>query len=134
MGPGEVEIGPKGLQIFLLKKFNKILSDVDVSFPNQRLLLSGHVTFLSGPTPFTATGLLKARDGRFIDLIDPDFRFNGVPLNSITTALLLKQINPVLDAETDLRIGNFFTMTDVTIGERSLTVHGRFTIPKEDRR
>jgi hypothetical protein len=129
VGTAEVQVGAAGLQAFVLRKYHKILSDIEVTFPNKKLSLSGHLAVFGVPTPFSATGLLAAREGRYIDLIDPEIRLNGVRLSPQNTAVVLSQINPVLDADEDFHLGGAFVISDLQIGDAAVLIRGSLTVP-----
>jgi hypothetical protein len=129
VGAAEVQIGAAGLRAFVLRKYHKILSDIEIAFPNKKIALSGHLAAFGVPTPFSATGQLAARDGRYIDLIDPEIRLNGVRLSPQNAAVVLSQINPVLDAVADFNLGDAFVIRDVEIGATAVLIRGSLTVP-----
>lgn len=128
-GSGTVQVGMAGLRSFLLKKYERRLSDVMIWQQNQKIFLKGSFALFTAPLPFLASGRFAPRAGRYIDLIEPTFFLNRAPATPQMTELLLKQINPVLDTERDLGIGRFFTIETVEIGENGLTIRGQATIP-----
>lgn len=130
-GKGTVEIGPENLRRFILKKYASTLSDVEVWIQNKKLYLTGKVAIFGSRLPFVATGRLQPREERYVDLVDAQMRINRAPVPAARAASILQQINPVLDSVGDLGLQGFFTLSDVFVGDRFLTIHGRVTIPNE---
>ena len=128
-GPASVKVDAEGLKAFIRKKFSNRLLDINVAFPNHRVRIDGKITVFSGATPFSATGTLVSRAGRYLDLAEPDMRLNGLPMTQSGIENLLKQINPVLDADVDLGLGGYFVMERVEIGDDEIIITGRASIP-----
>jgi hypothetical protein len=131
-GPSSVKIGAAGLEKFLLRKYQQILSDVKVGFEPKKLKLDGRVSFLGVLSPFTATGQLTPRAGRYVDIVGAEFVINGQLMTPSASELLLRQFNPILDIENDLGLRGFFTITEVTIENDALVLKGRITVPKAE--
>jgi hypothetical protein len=132
-GPASVRIGREGLQKFILTKFRRTLSGVQVEISNGKVVISGNLLLFTGPTAFHATGDLLPRGGRYLDLVNPEIRLSGSPLTPEAAASLLKGINPVLDVESDLGLGGYFTITQVEIREGFVLARGSATIPLDIR-
>ena len=128
-GPAAVAVDAQGLTAFIKRKFSATLSDVTVSFPNHKVLITGKASLFSALSPITTTGVLVPREGRYLELAEPEIRLNGVLLSPQGTAGLLKQINPVLDTDKDLGLGGYFVMERVEVGEDEVIITGRATIP-----
>ena len=128
-GPASVQIGADGLRLFIQKKYSRTLTDVHVSFIENKVAISGKLLLFGAQSPFLATGDLVPRDGRYVDLMNPIVEMNGKPLAPAFVANVLKQINPVLDIAVDLGLSGYLTLNSVSIGHDSVTVHGLATIP-----
>jgi hypothetical protein len=128
-GPAEVEVGTDGLKAFVLGKYRDTLSDVEVVITAQKINLSGKYRLIADPSPFQATGRLQIREGRYVDLIDPEITVGGIPLTRRNAERLLQRLNPILDVETDLGLKGFFRMTEVLLGDNRITIRGRMTVP-----
>ncbi len=128
-GPAVVQVGAAGLRAFLFKRYTQTLSDVEVWWQNRKLYLSGRVRLFAGPVPLIASGRLVPREGRYLDLADPVFMLNNAPVSPALAALILRQINPVLDVERDLNLGRSFQLTEAAIGDTGLILRGQATIP-----
>lgn len=129
-GSAHVHISPDGLRVFILKKFQKTLSDVIVLINNKKIVASGQIKFLGPPTPFRAVGRLKARDGRYLDLVEPDLVIGGRSVDPVMATTLLRQINPVLDIYEDLGLKGYFEIDNVEIGETEVVINGVATLPQ----
>ena len=117
------------MRVFILKKYNKTLSDVQVSFQGNKVVIVGNLLLFGSRSPFVAAGELNDRDGRFIDLVRPKMDLNGMALSPVATASVLKQINPVLDIVTDLDLEGYLSLSQVVVGIDAVTVYGRAGIP-----
>lgn len=128
-GPVEVWVDEAGLESFLSKKYKHTLSDVFVSIFNNQLYLSATLTLFGAKSHIEASGAVAPRDGRFLDLVQPDIRINGNPAQSALIQGILSRINPVLDADRDLHMRGFLSMERVRFEGRKLVVDGLITIP-----
>ena len=128
-GPATVEVDAAGLRAFINKKFRDTITDVNISFPGRRILIEGKIRLFSDYAPFSAMGTLVPRAGRFLDLADPEMRLNGVLMTTSGTQNLLRQINPVLDADADLGLGGYFEMERVEVKDDEIVITGRASIP-----
>ena len=130
IGSAFVSIRSAGLEAFLSNKYNQILSDVKVLIIQKQIYITGQLKFLGSFSPFSASGGLAARDERYVDILTPVFEINDAHVSDATTALLLKQFNPILDIEKDLGLGTFFTLRKVEVGEDAVTIRGSITFPR----
>ena len=128
-GPGSVQIGAEGLQTFVLRKYKKLMSEVKVEFLKEGVGISGNLNLFGKPTPFSATGTLVTRDKRYLDLTQPKIEMNGKPVSEALTLTILKQINPVLDIETDLGLGGYFTLERIQFSAGHIIASGETGIP-----
>ena len=132
-GPGSVQIGAEGLQTFVLRKYKKLMSEVKVEFLKEGVGISGNLNLFGKPTPFSATGKLVTRDKRYLDLIQPKIEMNGKPVSEALTLTILKQINPVLDIETDLGLGGYFTLERIQFRTGHIIASGEAGIPMKSK-
>lgn len=128
-GPATVAVDAEGLKIFIARKFRNSLNDVTVQFVNKRIIIEGKATLFSSVSSISTTGILVPAEGRYLMLAEPEIRINGVLLTSQSAAVLLKQFNPVLDAEKDLGLGGYFEMEGVEVKADEIVITGHATIP-----
>jgi hypothetical protein len=128
-GPAAVQVNAAGLRHFVIQRYTQTLSDVELWFQNRKLYLSGKYALFGVSMPFIASGHLSPRAGRYVDVTDAILLLNHRPVSPQVAETILRQINPVLDIERDLGLGNTVTMTDVEIGDSEVTIHGQATIP-----
>ena len=133
-GPASIRIGADGLRQFILRKYSRTVADVSVSFAGGKVVIGGNVLLLGLQSPFTATGALSPREGRFVDLASSKIVMNGQPLQAVYISNVLKQINPVLDISANIELGGYITISSVEIGSNSVMVFGRATIPTAEMR
>src|SRR5204862_8228495 len=72
----------------------------------------------------------KPVDGKFIHLTDSSFKLNGKEATPAMTQMLLGILNPVVDSDKDMGLGRFVYLTQVTVGEGTLTLKGRVRVPE----
>jgi hypothetical protein len=129
-GRATVILGSEGLLAFIRnkKRFQQTLSDVEVAFQNNKILVSGKASVAPfGTLPFSASGALIAREGRYLDL-DPShtvIKLNGI----IAPDSLLNLINPVVDIDEDLGLKGYFQVENVVVVGDQLIVSGISTLP-----
>ena len=129
-GPASVEVGSDALLIYLNRKYSSSLSDVNLRFHNEKIALSGIIRLFGIETEFTATGTLSPRDSRFVDLTSPVVTLGGKELNAKDAGIILDTVNPLLDLENDFGLRGFFLLDGISVGDRTLTLRGRMTVPK----
>lgn len=132
VGAGVVQIGESSLKRFIQYKFKKLLSDIDISITETAVYVSGKVLLFGGPTPFTATGRLIERDGRYVEITDPLVQLRGVTVSQETAGRFVQQINPVLDIVNDLGLEGYFRITAVQLQRGIAIIRGGVTIPSVD--
>ena len=128
-GPATVAVDGDGLRAFIGRKFSNTLSDVTVRFVNRQVIIEGKANLLGSLNPIFTTGVLVPREGRYLDITEPQIRINGTLVTPAVTESLLKQINPVLDTDTDLGLGGYFVMERVDVGDDEIVITGRASIP-----
>ena len=128
-GPALVQVGENGMQTFIARKYPRLMREVKVAIADGRVVVSGKLALFTGFSPFSVTGALTPRDGRYLDLTDPAVEIDGKPLDAAAARSLLKTINPVLDSDLDLKLGGFFHLARVEVGQGSLTIRGTATVP-----
>ena len=128
-GPATVAVDANGLKAFIDKKFRNTLSDVTVHFVNHQVIIEGKANLLGNLNPISTTGILVPREGRYLDITEPQVRINGTLVTLAVTESLLKQINPVLDTDADLGLGGYFVMERVEVGDDEIVITGRASIP-----
>ncbi len=129
-GPASVELSSNSLLLFVNQKYSDILSDVKLRSNNENLSLSGIIRLFGVPTRFTATGTLAPREHRFVDLTAPVVTLNGKLLPTKDAEIVLSAVNPLLDLENDFGLRGFFLLDTISVGDSSLTLRGRMTIPE----
>jgi len=128
-GSATVTIGAGGLRTFILKKYGRSLREIQVSFRDHKVVISGKILLFGAQSPFVAVGELVDRDGRYVDLTRTSVDLNGQPLSPEVAANMLKQINPVLDIAADLDLAEYLKISHVSIGASDITVFGQASIP-----
>ena len=124
-----MQVGERGLQAFIARKYPRLMRDVRVRIAADRVTISGNLSLFTGASPFSASGTLLPRADRYVDLVDPTVEIDGKPLDPTAAQNLLKTINPVLDSERDLHLGGFFRLSRVEIGPGVLSIKGTASIP-----
>lgn len=128
-GPATVVIGLAGLREFASRKFASILSDVSFSTKRQSITLTAHLRFFGSSSYLAATGELRPREGRYLDIVNAQIDLDGKRLSPSATDALLLQLNPALDLVNDVHLDDYFRMEAVRIGDDSVTIVGQATLP-----
>ena len=72
----------EGLRAFIDRKFSNTLSDVNVHFANHQVIIAGNANLLGNLNPISTTGVLVPREGRYLDITEPQIRINGTLVTS----------------------------------------------------
>jgi hypothetical protein len=127
-GTAEAEVDAHGLEVFLAKKFPQ-LTEVKVTLKPGVAQLNTVTVLFGIKSSLEAVGKLSVSEGRYVSIVDPVIMLNGKPTTPQFALSILKMVNPVLDTEKDLGLGETFYATDIVVGEGTLTVHGKARIP-----
>lgn len=133
-GPARVAIGSESLRTYILRKYSNLMDSVVVAFEPPRVIISGSITILGKRSSFSAAGQLRARDRRFVDIVDPSVQLGGVATSELFNQTLLRQINPVLDIERDLHLKGYFEISDVQVKMSGIVVDGTARVPVQTER
>ncbi len=128
-GPALVAVGERGLQTFISRKYPRLMRDVRVEIAEGGVTISGKLSLFTGLSPFSASGTLVPRAGRYIDLENPTVVIDGKLLDPVAAQNLLKSINPVLDSDQDLKLGGFFRLSRVEVTAGLLSIQGTAKVP-----
>ncbi|HEY3379853.1 MAG TPA: hypothetical protein VGL77_20455 [Armatimonadota bacterium] len=85
-----------------------------------------------GNVPVEVSGNLLAKNKAVLYLEHPKLRVSEVPIPDFVTAQLLKEINPLADLNSDLKLPAPLTIINVTHGEGTLRVDGQMVFPKPE--
>jgi hypothetical protein len=124
-GAGEIVLSSADLHDFIAKKYQGLFSNFSVAIlPHGDIRLSGELNFLGEQLPVDIQAKLIIMTPTSVGLTAADVRLNGRPLDVPQTALLLSRINPVVDLNSDLGIGDFFMIEQLQYKRDMLIVRG----------
>lgn len=127
-GTAVAEVDAAGLRAFLARKFPQF-RDVDVSLAPGVVHLSATVSLLGTSSRVEAVGRLAPRDGRHVDVSDAAMKINGKEAAPGFVQTVLRNLNPIVDADKDLGLGAYVFVTDVEVGEGIVTLRGQAHLP-----
>jgi len=129
-GKGEIVLSSTDLHDFIAKKYQGLFSNFSVAvLPHGEIHLSGQLNFLGGPLPVSIQAKLTIMTPTSVGLMAATVRLNGRLLDSAQTTLLLTRINPVVDLNSDLGIGDFFMIEQLQYKKDMLIVEGSCQLP-----
>jgi hypothetical protein len=129
--PGRVSVSieQSSLASFALRKYGKALKNIKAAVTGDQLSMTGDMTVLSASVPFTVDGQIAARAGRYLEVKDPLVTLNGKSVDAASSKSLLDHINPVLDVENDLHLGEIIHVQTVMGQGTKLIIDGEITVP-----
>jgi hypothetical protein len=130
-GRASAEVSAEALAGFIVRKYPG-LRQVKVTLTGGKATVAGAATVLGTVQQIEATGRLVTREGRYIDLVEPAAILNGKPAAPAFAANLARQVNPVVDFDNDLGLGDIFYAETVEIGEGAAVVTGRAFVPPSE--
>ncbi len=131
-GTASVYLTADNALFFIQRKFKEYLQEGTVSLLNGRVVLSGKYRLFGRYTPFYASGRLRVREGRYIDLVEPTAFMQDSLLPPSLMTKVLEQLNPVVDVASDLHLQGIFTPTSLDIANDVVRVDGKLTVPLAD--
>ncbi|HXG24627.1 MAG TPA: hypothetical protein VNJ09_08750 [Chthonomonadales bacterium] len=128
-GRAEAVLDAAGLRIFIERKFPQF-KNVQVHLSPDVAQLNAETLVLGVTTRLEAKGKVIPAEGRYLNLVDPSVSMNGKEATPEFTQNLLNRVNPIVDLETDLGIGDYIYMAEARLGPGILTIRGRATVPR----
>lgn len=128
-GRAEAVLDTEGLRIFIERKFPQF-KNVEIRLSSDVAQLNAETLVLGIVSRLEAKGKVIPAEGRYLNLADPTVSIDGKEAPSVFTQNLLNRVNPIVDLESDLGIGNYIYMTEVRLGAGILTIRGRATVPR----
>ncbi len=132
-GTGVAVLTPEGLAAFLSKKRPE-LQNIRVRLTRGEATVAARTSIFVGLTDVEARAKVAIADGRYLNAVNATVMMNGKPLAPALAERLLGSLNPIIDVERDLRLSDWLYVTDAEIGDGTLTVRARVTIPRKEGR
>ena len=127
-GIGEAVISESGLSQFIARKRPEF-SDLNVTLQPGEALVRGRATLLIAPAPIEARVTLGVSEGRYLNAVEAAVKLNGQAVPAALTERLLQSLNPIIDVERDLGLGQWLYATGVAVEHGILKVRARVSIP-----
>lgn len=128
-GRGVAVLTEEGLAQFLRKRRPQF-QDLEIRLRHGEAQVRARTTLLAGPTLVEARTKIAVVEGRYLNAADATVLLNGREIPARLTESLLRNLNPILDVERDLRLSDWLYVTEAEIGDGILTVRARVTIPR----
>jgi len=128
-GRAEAVLDEEGLKIFIERKFPQF-KKVVVRLSPDWAHMAAETQILGVTTQLEAKGKVIPVNGRNLHLANPVIFLDGKEAAPELTQNLLQRINPIVDLEGDLGIGDYLFMTEAHLGMGTLTIRGRATVPR----
>lgn len=127
-GKGTAILTEAGLARFLASRHPE-LTNVEVRIDLAGIAVRARTGLVLGSTEIEMRAGLQVRDGRYLDAVDPRVRVGGREVPEPLKTRLLAVMNPVLDVERDLHLGDWLYVTGLELRQGDVVVHARVTIP-----
>lgn len=128
-GTAEAVLDAEGLRIFIERKFPQF-KNVEIRLSPDVAQMNAETWVLGVTTRLEARGKVVPAEGRYLNLADPSVYISGKEAPPEFTQNLLKRVNPIVDLESDLGIGDYIYMAEARLGPGILTIRGRATVPR----
>jgi len=130
VGRGEVVIGQKDLEVFILHKFGEI-KRVSVKIADDRVHVEGYGEFLILKANFSVDAKLVPVDGTKLALDDATILFDGKTADDVSRKAILDTLNPVVDLDRDLKLYGAIEVDAITLRDGVIRAEGSTKIPEE---
>lgn len=127
-GTGTAVLSEGQIERFLAKKRPQF-QDLKVKLTSGEALISGKVNVLLPGTPFEAKTSVGIQDGRYLNAVNATVKLGDKPVLPSLALQMQQIVNPIIDVDKDLGLGEWLYITSAEIGEGILTVRGRVHIP-----
>jgi len=131
-GRGEAVLTAEGLTRFLSKQRPQF-RNLEIRLVPGEARVRAETTFLAASSLVEGRAKIAIAAGRRLNAVDAKITLGGRELSAPLTETLLRTLNPIIDIERDLGLGDWLYVTDAEIGDGILTVRARVTLPRADR-
>jgi hypothetical protein len=128
-GIGEVVIGEKDLEKFILSKFSEV-KQVSVKIDKDKVFVEGFGEFLIVQTNFSVVARLDAQDGDKLVLTHSRILFDGQIADEAAKQAILGTLNPVVDLNQDLSLFGAIQVERIVLRDGLLMASGPIRIPE----
>jgi hypothetical protein len=128
-GEGEVVIGERDLESFILSKFPEI-KRANVKIDRGEVVVEGYGEFLVIATNFRVAARLEVADGNKLVLAGAQILFDGRIADDASQRVLLDTLNPVVDLDKDLALFGAITVKHIELRDGQLIASGPIRIPE----
>ena len=127
-GTGEAILTAEQIERYLAKKRPQF-QELKIRLSQGEAFISGKTALLIPGSAFEAKATVGISEGRYLNAENPTVSLNGTPMPRTMAIQLLKTVNPIIDIDKDLGLGEWLYITSAEIAEGKLTVRGRIHIP-----
>ncbi|MGC8667012.1 MAG: LmeA family phospholipid-binding protein [Chthonomonadales bacterium] len=127
-GTGTAILTEDGLARFLASRHPE-LTNVRVVIGISGISVSARTGLLLGMADIEMQAGLAVREGRYLDAVSAKVSVGGREVPASLAARLLAVMNPVLDVERDLHLGDWLYVTGLELQQGAALVRARVTIP-----
>lgn len=103
-GPAEIVVNQADLADYIRRKYAPYIPQASVEITPSETRVEGAIVFLASEVRFRAVGVLKPREGRYLDLAEAQIEIEGTELPPQAVELLRQWLNPIVDIDRDLGI------------------------------
>ena len=129
-GRGDVVIGERDLERFILRKFGEI-KQVSVRVAGGRVHVEGYGEFLILKANFSVDANLIAVGGTKLALDDAKILFDGKAADDVSRNAILEALNPVVDLDRDLKLYDAIYVDKLTLEDGTIRAEGTTKIPDD---
>jgi hypothetical protein len=130
VGKGTVEVTEDALRDFVLKR-SPAIQTMAVHLKNGFVEIDGRGKFGLFQARVRVVGRLVTPDGNLIEIVDAKAMIDDTEATPETTALLLKQVNPVLDLDRELKLFGALRVQKIELEGGILRAEGIAIVPNE---
>ena len=130
VGKGTVEVTEDALRDFVLKR-SPAIQTMSVHLRDGLVEIDGQGKFGLFQARVRVSGRLVSPDGNLIEIVDAKAMIDETNATPETTALLLKQVNPVLDLDRELKLFGALRVQKIELGGGILRAEGVAIVPNE---
>jgi hypothetical protein len=130
VGTGEVEIGEKDLERYVLVKHPEI-KRCQLRIDRDKILVDGFVQTPLIASEFFLVARLEPAEGTKLVLAYPRLLLGGQPASEAMRTVLLKALNPVIDLDRDLKLFGAVQVQRLVLRDGTLRAVGAVRLPEK---
>lgn len=128
-GRAEIVVTEQSLADFIMRKYKGTVRDITVRITPDKTVVEGKALVIVGEASFRAEGVLRPREGIYLDLAELRLWLDGRETDPQTGRTIAAFLNPVIDAVKDLKVSDALRIDELELLDGKMIGRGPARAP-----